>query len=432
MDEELRSLIDSPEFAQYHESLQEREKKFNLFDVLRNAHYEIRHSNVVAWLLDPNETHGLGDRFLRRFVQRVDPVRVGLRPNFSTEDVTVEREHFYVDVVIFLNDERRLIAIENKVVEMYEGAVTQATDYEQTLRKEYGGRYGEIHSVLLTASSEEDAVSAIAAARPVAPLPHVSWQGVHEIIEGFYPDAFADDDVRSFMGQYLDAVRSFTQPGHGGDAFEELIKNRHATLKRLSETNGQSAIGEVDDEQRRRSLELLIGTFRQRPREQREEVRNYLKRRGIDDTQIASRGAAYWLNWGNAAWTGSDVYLNWSIEFTSGAVTLTLYSPPFTDKPLVRENIISFLQRTPIDPSQPPGKSSKYPMDYAWNYLTIYRHTLLGAGDLAKLSFQETAKQLCQKLDEWFNGPDYERIETYFKCLAHDPNAPAPEPAARR
>ena len=43
--------------------------KFNVFDVLRISKMEIRHSNMLAWLLNPKETHGLGDTFLRKFLQ---------------------------------------------------------------------------------------------------------------------------------------------------------------------------------------------------------------------------------------------------------------------------------------------------------------------------------------------------------------------------
>ena len=32
----------------------------NIFRALKNAAYEIRHSNFLAWLLDPNETHNQG------------------------------------------------------------------------------------------------------------------------------------------------------------------------------------------------------------------------------------------------------------------------------------------------------------------------------------------------------------------------------------
>lgn len=33
-------------------------KRFNLFDVLKISRTEIRHSNILSWLLNPNENHG--------------------------------------------------------------------------------------------------------------------------------------------------------------------------------------------------------------------------------------------------------------------------------------------------------------------------------------------------------------------------------------
>src|SRR5690242_5538597 len=50
------------------EQLNARLSAFNLLQVLRIEKAEIRHSNVLAWLLDPSETHGLGTLFLKRFV----------------------------------------------------------------------------------------------------------------------------------------------------------------------------------------------------------------------------------------------------------------------------------------------------------------------------------------------------------------------------
>ena len=45
--------------------------KFNLFDVLKVSRKEIRHSNMLGWLMDPNENHGFGDAFLRGILQRL-------------------------------------------------------------------------------------------------------------------------------------------------------------------------------------------------------------------------------------------------------------------------------------------------------------------------------------------------------------------------
>lgn len=66
MHQDLRKLIDDPRFLRYHAEVAQP-RRFNPFDVLRYADYEIRHSNVLAWLLQPNETHGIGDAFIRAF-----------------------------------------------------------------------------------------------------------------------------------------------------------------------------------------------------------------------------------------------------------------------------------------------------------------------------------------------------------------------------
>ena len=39
--------------------------EFNIFNVLGIQHREIRHSNFIDWLFDPNESHQLGDVFLK-------------------------------------------------------------------------------------------------------------------------------------------------------------------------------------------------------------------------------------------------------------------------------------------------------------------------------------------------------------------------------
>lgn len=45
--------------------------KFNLFRVLKADQNELRHSNMLAWLLTPSEAHGLDETFLRRWLMEV-------------------------------------------------------------------------------------------------------------------------------------------------------------------------------------------------------------------------------------------------------------------------------------------------------------------------------------------------------------------------
>src|SRR5205807_611078 len=60
-------IVNCPDF----EHLEALLGGFNLFQVLDFEHGEIRHSNVLAWILDPAQSHGLDDSFLKKWLMRV-------------------------------------------------------------------------------------------------------------------------------------------------------------------------------------------------------------------------------------------------------------------------------------------------------------------------------------------------------------------------
>lgn len=90
------------------EELNAKLAEFNIFNVLNIQQKEIRHSNTLAWLLNPTESHGLGDRFLKRFLSRLlienDEVDVSLSPAkvelFDFDDVEVNREWRNIDILV--------------------------------------------------------------------------------------------------------------------------------------------------------------------------------------------------------------------------------------------------------------------------------------------------------------------------------------------
>ncbi len=62
------------EFLYHNEDMNELDElsnRFNIFVALGITQQEIRHSNFLGWLLDPNETHGFGNAFLIRFLRLV-------------------------------------------------------------------------------------------------------------------------------------------------------------------------------------------------------------------------------------------------------------------------------------------------------------------------------------------------------------------------
>ncbi len=114
-------LVQSPGLRDIERSL----AGFNIFRVMRFAHGELRHSNVLAWLLAPDESHGLGDRFLRRWLMRVQhdgevsPVLDVARIDAALfRSVHVQREWGHIDVLVRIqldDDEEWVVAVENKV-----------------------------------------------------------------------------------------------------------------------------------------------------------------------------------------------------------------------------------------------------------------------------------------------------------------------------
>ena len=100
--------------------LSEWTSKFNLFDVLKISRTEIRHSNVLAWLLNPNENHGLGDSVLRGFIQHVVTSFSDSNDVFDTllmdcHDFTIQREWHHIDVLATSISEQFVFCIENKI-----------------------------------------------------------------------------------------------------------------------------------------------------------------------------------------------------------------------------------------------------------------------------------------------------------------------------
>lgn len=113
--------IESKDFKE----IQTYASKINIFNILKLARNEIRHSNMLAWLFDPNETHGVGSTFTRYFMGAVikenrtilekDNIDFGKLLIESLDDLIVYREKFNIDILLVSNSTNQLICIENKV-----------------------------------------------------------------------------------------------------------------------------------------------------------------------------------------------------------------------------------------------------------------------------------------------------------------------------
>lgn len=111
-----RFLADNPEL----ERLSARLATFNVFRALKAERQEIRHSNTLGWLLDPEESHGLGDIFLRRIMSNmllgaeacVSAAQIEL---MDFDDVEVRREWRNIDLLVIDRGNRLVLLVENKI-----------------------------------------------------------------------------------------------------------------------------------------------------------------------------------------------------------------------------------------------------------------------------------------------------------------------------
>ncbi|WP_144507803.1 PD-(D/E)XK nuclease family protein [Bacillus thuringiensis] len=123
---EILSLLDnSMEFEKLHSKF----NRFNPFKILKVDKFEIRHSNMIAWLLDPTENHHLSSMFVnkilsRTFVKAENEELIG-QYNFiklhkqSLQDLEVFREvqtnyNKRIDILAISEAQKVAILIENK------------------------------------------------------------------------------------------------------------------------------------------------------------------------------------------------------------------------------------------------------------------------------------------------------------------------------
>ncbi len=121
------------------EQLELIRNKPNIFETLGVKNYEIRHSNFLAWLLDPSGNHGLDNYFLKRvlidvFKDSKSKVNVVDIHKLLKQNVFIHRERHNIDILIEFED--TVIIIENKI-NAVEGT-GQLQKYKEVVSTVYG------------------------------------------------------------------------------------------------------------------------------------------------------------------------------------------------------------------------------------------------------------------------------------------------------
>jgi len=110
-------LIDNPQL----DELESRVAEFNIFEAMGAVRQELRHSDFLAFLLNPFEKHGLGDIFLKRFLMKalslaeetiISPINIKIA---SLDNMIVERETQNIDILMYEPNQKLVCLVENKI-----------------------------------------------------------------------------------------------------------------------------------------------------------------------------------------------------------------------------------------------------------------------------------------------------------------------------
>jgi hypothetical protein len=215
--------------------------RLNVFDALGIARAEIRHSNFLASILDPAESHGQSQLFLRGFLMDVlKGAPAPLRPLSPIEidgadlrGVEVRREWNSIDLLITCRQPPFVVAVENKVGS--EEHSNQLVRYKATAQQHFPG--ARPLYVFLTpdgsAPSEGDWVP-------------YSYRALHRVllrVRTTYEKGIGDD-VLVFLDHYLNLIGTrFMDNPRIDELCQRIFKNHRQALQLIFERAGSPASG---------------------------------------------------------------------------------------------------------------------------------------------------------------------------------------------
>lgn len=202
--------------------------EFNIFTSLKIQFLEIRHSNFLSWLMDPSETHGLGDYFLKILLKRfIKSARDNGFDKLSIIDidvrdlghVAVRREWNNIDITIVDDVNNFVCVVENKIRSKDHG--DQLQRYYKTISNQYPD-YIKIFVYLSidgeTPESDEDNNW----------LP-ISYKEIVDLIVYMLESKKTSlgNDIIIFINHYLDMLRRYIVKESRAEELCQLIYKNH-------------------------------------------------------------------------------------------------------------------------------------------------------------------------------------------------------------
>lgn len=260
LDKLSRLVVDSDEFT----LIDARTHQFCPFEAIGMVRQEIRHSNFLAYLLDPARPHGIGDVALRAFLMTLAEGNSAQRLDFHFRDLSsakIWRERDHIDILIEIppgKSKGLVVAIEIKVDASERDA--QLSDYANRVTARYprrewdtlfcfltpDGRDGQSHGSSDWASlSFGELLSALEAAITREGITgegtklfdfYHSMMKRHDIVKDS-PDPELDRAVQAIWAKHKEALEFLiaNRPDPLNDLLLELDENQASFAEALSE-----------------------------------------------------------------------------------------------------------------------------------------------------------------------------------------------------
>lgn len=214
------------------EQQEERNRKgenFNLFSILSIERYELKHSALIANLLDPKGSHGCGDAFLRAFFE------IALKGTaYPFEDCTLPHSYteYYtgpiagdtggrIDILVESKSSHYGLIIENKI---YAGDQDkQLTRYDNYGKKTFGaGRYLLVYLTLFGSEASKEST----ATKSAEEVGYLRLSYAEDILRWLEQCVRLADDkplVRESLNQYIRTIKQLTYQDMNKENIEKII-----------------------------------------------------------------------------------------------------------------------------------------------------------------------------------------------------------------
>jgi hypothetical protein len=199
--------------------------RFNPISVMRMENMENRHSNILAWLLDPKENHGLGDKFARAFL--AEAMRSGEANDLPSalevaqadlNDLEVRREWLHIDLFLLSRRNGWAFVIENKFYAKQGDG--QLEGYKRKVRSVYSSKAQDIKigGIFLTLNDEQpDDLDFVA----------IGYEAIATLLPRIL-ESESDtmgDEVAIFVRHYIDIVKEACGMSDEQEKMEQLARS---------------------------------------------------------------------------------------------------------------------------------------------------------------------------------------------------------------